>query len=427
MPTIANNSAANVALLNLNRNTEAQQTYLAELSSGSRINQSSDDAAGLAVSDQLQADIVTLEQSGRNTQQGQALLQTADGALSRVSDILQRQQSLITQYNGGTLDATSRSFIEEEYQALSDQIDLIVSSTTFNDVNLIDGSYDQSFLVGTTSDDTIQVDLSSVNVTSDALGLPDTLTQIGDASIFTSSLQTASGAATASTTIADLTGGISGAETGDSFDLTATGLTLSNNTISLEPTQTVGGLVAEINAIVDDEGAQVFVANLSDDGELTITLADSTRIQSGGDISAVGIAFDDADSGGELTVTATTIDRAGSDGIRDDLTVASTVLVDATDAGLDSLQDDLTVIGDAISALSTARSTVGAFTSRLESQAENIDTQILNLTEARSSIVDADIAESQTNFSNAQVLTEAATAALAQANELNASLLTLLR
>lgn len=267
MPVIATNSAANASLFNLNRNAAAQQNFLTQLSSGSRINSSADDAAGLAVSDQLRSNIVTLEQSSRNALQGKALLQTADGALARISDILQRQQALATQYNSGTLDAASQGFINQEYAANNAQIGLIVTSTTFNGVTLIDGSYNQTFVVGATGADAIAVDLSTVDATVATLALPATLTAVGDI------------------------------------------------------------------ALVD------------------------------------------------------------------------------------------TAIGN----LSTARSTVGAFTARFDAQSENISTQILNLQDAISSIVDVDIAEAQTNFTNAQVLTEAATAALAQANQLSTSLLTLLR
>jgi len=132
MPVISTNTAANSALLNLNKNASMQERYLNQLSSGSRINSSSDDAAGLAVSGQLQADITTLTQSARNAQQAEALLQTADGALARQGDILQRMKSLATQYNSGTVDSTSRSFINAEYTELVTQLDLIKDSSEFN-------------------------------------------------------------------------------------------------------------------------------------------------------------------------------------------------------------------------------------------------------------------------------------------------------
>ena len=94
MPVIATNTAANTSLIYLNRNSAEQSRLLSKISSGTRIVRASDDAAGLAVSSRISADIATLEQASRNTLQARAVLQTADGALARVTDILQRMKSL---------------------------------------------------------------------------------------------------------------------------------------------------------------------------------------------------------------------------------------------------------------------------------------------------------------------------------------------
>ncbi len=268
MPTIATNTAANSALFFLNRNSDAQSASLGKISSGSRIVSSADDAAGLAVSDQLQSDITSLQTAAQTTQQVDSLLQIADGGLSRISDILQRAKSLATQFNSGTLDATSQGFINDEYTALVTEIDLIVTSTQYNGTDLIDGSFNPAaVVVGVAATDTIAIDLSGVDVDSTTLGLPATITGVGD----------------------------------------------------------------------------------------------------------------------------------------------------------------ITTIDTAISTVGSARATVGALTSTVGFQGEVIDTQIQNLQAARSSISDVDIAEEQTNFTNFQVLTEAAISGLAQANQLKTSLLALLR
>ncbi len=125
MPVIATNTSANTALIYLNRNSEDQAKSLGKLSSGSRIVSASDDAAGLAVASRLSADITTLEQAGRNALQGRAVLQTADGALARVGDILQRMKSLAAQSASGSVDASSRGFIDQEYQQLYTEIQAI--------------------------------------------------------------------------------------------------------------------------------------------------------------------------------------------------------------------------------------------------------------------------------------------------------------
>lgn len=267
MPTIATNTAANSALFYLNRNSTLQSDSLGKISSGSRIVSSADDAAGLAVSDQIQADITSLETAAQTTQQLDSLLQIADGGLARVADILQRMKSLATQYNSGTLDTVSQGFINDEYGQLVTEVDLIVTSTQYNGNTLIDASFTAAVVVGVASTDTIDIDLSGVDVTSATLGLPASLT------------------------------------------------------------------------------------------------------------------------------TATDIDT----------------------------------IDTAIGTVGSARATVGALTSAVGFQGEVIDTQIQNLTAARSSIVDVDIAAEQTNFTNYQVLTEAAISGLAQANQMKSSLLALLR
>ena len=127
MPVIATNSAANSAIFYLNRNSNNQSSSLSKISSGSRIVSSADDAAGLAVSDQLQADISGLEVASRTAQQVEALLQIADGGAARIGDILQRMKALGTQFASGTLDNDSRNFINDEYEQLANQIDLIAN------------------------------------------------------------------------------------------------------------------------------------------------------------------------------------------------------------------------------------------------------------------------------------------------------------
>ncbi len=269
MPVIATNTSANTALIYLNRNSREQDKSLAKLSSGSRIVRASDDAAGLAVGSALKSDVTILKQAAVNAVQGRAVLQTADGALARVGDILQRMTSLAAQSNSGSVDNTSRGFINTEFQALLTEAQGIGTNTTFNGDGLIDGGYNFNFQVGITGTDTIAVNLSTINITT-----------------------IANGAAVAS----------------------------------------------QANA-----------------------------------------------------VTA------------------------------------LTTLGTAIDNVSTYRATVGALLSRFEYRGDVIDSSIENLTAATSAIMDVDIAAEQSNLVSKQVLTEASIAALAQANQMKSSLLSLVR
>jgi flagellin len=171
MPVIATNTSANTALIYLNSNSRAQEKSLAKLSSGSRIVRASDDAAGLAVGARLQSNITVLKQAATNAVQARSVLQTADGALSRIGDILQRMKSLAAQSNSGSLDATARGFINTEFTQLRSEVDAIADGTTFNGVALIDGNFNQNFQVGISATDTIVVDISAIDANIAAAGM----------------------------------------------------------------------------------------------------------------------------------------------------------------------------------------------------------------------------------------------------------------
>lgn len=160
MPVIATNTSANSALIYLNKNSREQEKSLNKLSSGSRIVRASDDAAGLAVGSKLKADVTVLKQAATNTVQARSVLQTVDGALARVGDILQRMKSLAAQSNSGSVDAASRGFINTEYQALNNEIAAIATTSKFNGTSLIDGTYNQTFQVGIAATDTIAVNFT---------------------------------------------------------------------------------------------------------------------------------------------------------------------------------------------------------------------------------------------------------------------------
>lgn len=172
MPVVATNTTANTAILYLNKNAAAESKSLAKLSSGSNIVSASDDASGLAISTTLQSDITVLNQAATNAQQAQSVLETVDGALSNIADILQRMKSLTAQSLSGSVDNASRAYIDAEYSQLISEIDGIVTSTTFNNTPLLDGSYNQDYLVGTdATNDVISVDLSTVDATTATLAI----------------------------------------------------------------------------------------------------------------------------------------------------------------------------------------------------------------------------------------------------------------
>lgn len=173
MSVISTNVAANTALRYLNLNAAEQSSSLAKLASGSRIQVASDDASGLAVGTALAADIAVLEQASINAQHGESVLQTADGGLSRISDILQRMKSLTAQSQSGAVSNTERGYVDAEFQQLIQEVSDIASQTTFNGEKMLDGTGSYAtgvnFLVGVDAGNTITVTLADVDST--ALGL----------------------------------------------------------------------------------------------------------------------------------------------------------------------------------------------------------------------------------------------------------------
>lgn len=173
MPVIATNTAANSSLRYLNVNSDAESSITSKLASGSRITKASDDASGLAIGTRIQSDVTVLEQASTNASQATAILQTADGGLARISDILQRMKALATQSNSGSVTNDERTYIQSEYAELMEEIDGIASSTRYNGESLLDGTSAYSsgvdFMVGTSISDTISVQIDDVDTTALAI------------------------------------------------------------------------------------------------------------------------------------------------------------------------------------------------------------------------------------------------------------------
>jgi len=190
MPVISTNNAANAALNYLNINSSSETESISQLASGSRIVKASDDAAGLAIGTQLQANVAVLTQDQTNVSQGTSILQSADGALAQISNVLQRMLALATESASGQVTDTQRSQdINTEYTQLQSEITSIVSSTTYAGQSLLSGSFlsNVKFLVGTNSTNVLSVTIPGIK----------TATLLGTAS---------SGVATATTALTAIAG-----------------------------------------------------------------------------------------------------------------------------------------------------------------------------------------------------------------------------
>lgn len=163
LSSINTNIAAFSAQRNIGIASDSASASIARLSSGSRIVQASDDVAALATGTSLRTSVTTLRQALLNTSQGSSLLQIADGALGQVVDILQRQKALSVQAGSGSLSDTDRAFLNQEFQALSDEIDRIATSTRFSSVNLLNGNLSGSRTLTTNAEDSAAAQLTSGN------------------------------------------------------------------------------------------------------------------------------------------------------------------------------------------------------------------------------------------------------------------------
>ena len=173
----------NSAVRYLNINSQQMSSSLSKLSSGSKITQASDDAAGLAIATRISSDVTTLQQAATNASQATSILQTADGGASNISDILARMKSLASQSSSGTVTDSSRAYLNSEFTALSDQINSIATGTRYSGQSLLDGTSafaaGASILVGSSSADTITVTLNDLTATTLGVATLNISTQAG--------------------------------------------------------------------------------------------------------------------------------------------------------------------------------------------------------------------------------------------------------
>lgn len=380
MPQVIN---TNISSLNAQRNLNMSQSALAvslqRLSSGLRINSAKDDAAGLAISQRFTAQINGLNQAARNASDGISLAQTAEGALGEITNNLQRIRELAVQSRNATNSTTDRAALQTEAAQLRDEIQRVAASTAFNGVKLLDGSFtNAAFQVGANVGETITVS-ALVNAQ---------VAQLGTSSI----AQVTGAAATAFTAI---TAG----------DLTINGTSVGAIAVDTNAANRAASIAAAVNSV--SATTNVYATVLS---STQVTLTNS----SGGNVV---VAF-----AGVSATTATT-----------GLTAATTTPTSVTGfAALDissvaGADTAMTQMDAALSAVNTARATLGAVQNRFSSTVANLQTQAENLSASRSRILDADFAAETANLTRAQILQQAGTAMLAQANAQPNNVLALLR
>lgn len=395
---INQNSMAINAYRNLSTNNVMLGKSLEKLSSGFRINRAADDAAGLVISQNLRAQVSGLRQATRNAQDGISVVQTAEGALNEVHTMLNRMRDLSVQAaNSGANDSAARTAAQSEITELTTEIDRIASSTQFGGTKLLDGTYgvtkakatlfdaDNSFTAAAGSTFTININgTGAVTVAPPALTGADGATT---AATFQNAIRTALSAGTA-------------AQQAFADDVTVSAESVgAGSAITIE----VGGLA----------NTQTFV------------LADGTNTPLASSLGGVPTATAASGTGGQFQIGANSTDTLSvSIAAVSSTSLAINGLNVTTDAGAAAA---IVAFDSAISSVSSQRGSLGAVQNRFESMINNLQVTTENLVASESRIRDTDMASEMTNFTKGQILSQASTAMLAQANQVPQSVLSLLR
>ena len=400
--TINTNVQSITAQRNLGVSQNSLATSMQRLSSGLRINSAKDDAAGLAISERMGAQIKGLNQAARNANDSISLAQTAEGALSSVSNNLQRIRELAVQSRNATNSTDDRAALQKEVTQLKSEIDRVSKDTSFNGTNLLDGSFTaKAFQVGANQGQTITV-ASIVNANSSALGDWESVS-----------------------VPAALTGkALTGAQTAMvADDLKINGIDVSVTEAAASGTERLQQLAQKINGITTWSAPEDKVTATVVNGKLSLEnkLGDiKIEIANAGDTGSGLAAFDTA-SDDQATATAAELTfskfaegakQTGFSGIDISTVEGADNAMKAMDAALQSVN--------------SARADLGAIQNRFESVVANLQVSSENLSAARSRIMDADFAQETANLSRSQILQQAGTAMVAQANQLPQSVLKLL-
>ncbi len=419
---VLNNISAVYAENNLNQTQASLQNTLQQLSSGSRINSGADDAAGLSIANGLQANSSALTQSSSNASAGVGFLQVADGALSQVTNLLNRAVTLATEAGGGTLSAPQLSAANQEYQDILTQIGTIGSTTNYNGIqvftsgtgsatNLTTASFTQAaksnpLKVTLTQGDTLSgsITINStagtnpgtqiVNLASySGLASQDQSVANGAASSLTTALNATLGAATGSTYAVSVAAGVvSIATSGGGSANELLSVTASN------ATETPASATAI--HIYTSDGTSAGSSNyLVTTGTLTTTNVGSSDASSSAG-SAVSVSV------GSQTGTGGTTAGAGTG-----TSLASTKLDNQADA-----EAALQTVTNAISAVAFQRGQVGANINTLTAASNIASAQETNVKSAENNITQTDYAAATSNLSKFEILTQTGISALAQAN-----------
>jgi flagellin len=421
--TINTNVASLNAQRNLGKSQGALNNSMQRLSSGLRINGAKDDAAGLAISDRMTAQIRGLNQAARNANDGISLAQTAEGALQESTNILQRMRELAVQSANDTNSETDRTSLNEEVQQLKSELDRIAKTTEFNGKKLIDGTMSNAtFQVGANEGTNETISFSIADARAAALSTAVSGTAAVSAASAIASAAAVSGAAATATAFGSLT-----------FTATSAAGSAAN----------VAYNVTIVSATAASVSGTVSAAYVSATNTLTITLGSGT-IASAAFVGAVSGAITATTGVTVVATSAMTMPTAATDSttvtlaggvtansavvavsavaeaaaVTGTVTIADVSVYGTTAAeSLLNSQEAIKSVDLALADISTIRGGLGAVQNRFESTISNLQNVSENLSAARSRILDADIAQETSAMTKNNILQQAGVSILAQANQ----------
>jgi flagellin len=408
MTTINTNTSATIAANALKQNDRLMNTAMERLSTGKRINNAGDDAAGLAVTSRMTTHIDGLNQAARNANDAIGMIQTADGALGEITGILQRMREISVQASSSTYTASDISMINTEFTSLRAEVANIVDYTTWNGTALLDGNVNSA---------------GGTSLGVDTLGITEAQLQaLGNNAAATFELTDTNGRTLTVTKAAIDTAGATDFSDATLAQLaTALNTTIDANTGFAQMDATVVGSTIVFTQEVSGAG-QITTVGGKTDGTSSVSIgtgvtrttnagSDTVAFQIGNDVNqTLSVDF------GTLKMTnATGNDLGGT------FTTALAITSNAT------ANTAMTILDTAIDAVSTRRATLGAAISRLEHTVDNLENNAVNASASRSRILDADYAAETTELARTQIIQQAGTAMLSQANEKAQAVLKLLQ
>lgn len=416
MSVINTNISAQLTSNAMSQNQRAMAQAMERLSTGSRINSASDDAAGLAIVSKMDSQVTGLNTAVKNANDAISMIQTADGATIEIDSMLQRMRELSAQAGNGTNTASDLTVLNKEFANLATEIDRIANTTQFNNTNILDGTGGTSgvfsFQVGANASETLSVDFEDFN-----LAAGSTAATVGVQTLTMSQAQLRTGSATSDDYVIQFSNGTS--MTMDVAEIAATtGVTDATD-------DTLAGFAAVFNtknAAATASGGVPDITALATAGGITFTQAAAGTGTISGFFrmpTATGIVA----ALTQDSFVQTTNGAAAGDGDP----MAENLSAWATAGSVAQTSTTLTKIDAAIAGVAAQRAEFGSWVNRLEHIVDNLSNVRQNTTAARSRIEDADYAAESSELARTQIISQAATAMLSQANQQAQSVLALLR